>query len=815
MKKSSHLLPYIGRYCLLLPLLLGLAACASESDEVTGAWVEEYGDPPRFLDPVAEPESSKEDGIGVAGPKTSWDSSDYAVWTPTQLWTKVTPEAGLAWPANSGLTWEGKYSAWVASLEKIPAVNGYTTFQLTNPQGKTLPAPALECAEVAIFLRATFAAWYRLPFFMEARDARGRLFLGHFGFRRADGTIYASSPKYKTLYKDYTATWRAGQAWPSDTRLASRGLYGGGDEMTFLPDVNGKPALAGAYFDQLFLDKRVGHYLLSALGWFGSMHLADSANMYHLKPEAMRAGDVLLERFQSSGIGHTIPVMRVKLLESQRREVAIATGSMPRRQPVWEEGNGVTYYFTNAMMGGPGTNGDGEAYAALGGGLRRWRTPLNTGAGTYRNSVLEVDQNSWINSTNLEAIAARCAQFEELLGEMSPATKRDLALGRISVAREALVQHPSSCTSRTRREDAFKDLYRVMSEDFGMSKAQVDSRYRIFADYVLAELEYNKSRSCCWNSTTPAMYDIIMLFNEDLQQQAELVGLCAGQRRVDLPEVAVAAVDRHRLAAVAVVRDRGVLPPRRARAVPAHGLAGDEQLDVLVDDDVETRGGRALPAVEGRRGAEHLGFRWNGELVARQLELGAHRRRREVAHGSLVRVARRREVEVAEGLRAAGAAGAGGRWSRPGSPGGPLGRCFRVGVSRALGLGLDHEPRAVDAEPGLYAFPGRASLPEGSFLAAATRRAVGPWRQIEEQRVSPAARPLRAAAVALGAPQALASKGALAVLRVEARRERQRARDGGEQHRRHRARAAAGGRLSCGSHGHRPPARPLSPPRRG
>jgi len=526
MKKSSHLLPYIGRYCLLLPLLLGLAACASESDEVTGAWVEEYGDPPRFLDPVAEPESSKEDGIGVAGPKTSWDSSDYAVWTPTQLWTKVTPEAGLAWPANSGLTWEGKYSAWVASLEKIPAVNGYTTFQLTNPQGKTLPAPALECAEVAIFLRATFAAWYRLPFFMEARDARGRLFLGHFGFRRADGTIYASSPKYKTLYKDYTATWRAGQAWPSDTRLASRGLYGGGDEMTFLPDVNGKPALAGAYFDQLFLDKRVGHYLLSALGWFGAMHLADSANMYHLKPEAMRAGDVLLERFQSSGIGHTIPVMRVKLLESQRREVAIATGSMPRRQPVWEEGNGVTYYFTNAMMGGPGTNGDGEAYAALGGGLRRWRTPLNTGAGTYRNSVLEVDQNSWINSTNLEAIAARCAQFEELLGEMSPATKRDLALGRISVAREARVQHPSSCTSRTRREDAFKDLYRVMSEDFGMSKAQVDSRYRIFADYVLAELEYNKSRSCCWNSTTPAMYDIIMLFNEDLQQQAEARGQC-------------------------------------------------------------------------------------------------------------------------------------------------------------------------------------------------------------------------------------------------------------------------------------------------
>ncbi|MBM4321143.1 MAG: hypothetical protein FJ125_14640, partial [Deltaproteobacteria bacterium] len=309
---------------LILPLFsLAALPCGCGEEEGTGtggpgdAWPEEYGSPPQELDAVPMPDGSsgKTDGAGVAGPQVAWDTSSHAVWKVSRQWTEVSAEPGLAWPASSGLDWEQKYSAWVASLPKIAAHNGYTTFSLTNPQGQTLPAPVLECAEVAIFLRAIFAAWHRLPFFLEAADRQGRLFLGHFGFRRADGTIYASSPKYQTLYQDHTTSWRAGQPWPSDSKLVARGLYGGGDEVPFLPVVNGQPARAGAYFDKQFLDKRVGHFLLVALAWFGSAHLADQANMYHLKPEAIRPGDVLLERWQRRGIGHTIPITRVIRLE--------------------------------------------------------------------------------------------------------------------------------------------------------------------------------------------------------------------------------------------------------------------------------------------------------------------------------------------------------------------------------------------------------------------------------------------------------------------------------------------------------------------
>ena len=152
-------------------------------------------------------------------------------------------------------------------------------------------------------------------------------------------------------------------------RLKGRGLYGGGDEVEFLPLVNGKTARAGAYFDEIFLNKRVGHFMLLALSWFGSMHLADGANMFHVKADAIKAGDVLLERWQRRGIGHTIPVMRAVWVESDRLELVVATGSMPRRYPKWEEGPAAGRYFKDESAGGPGENSDGDAYAALGGGL--------------------------------------------------------------------------------------------------------------------------------------------------------------------------------------------------------------------------------------------------------------------------------------------------------------------------------------------------------------------------------------------------------------------------------------------------------------
>ena len=67
----------------------------------------------------------------------------------------------------------------------------------------------------------------------------------------------------------------------------------------------------GAFADEIHLNKRAGHFLVLLLDYFGSVNLADSANTYNLVPDKVRAGDVLLERWQRVGIGHTISDMHL------------------------------------------------------------------------------------------------------------------------------------------------------------------------------------------------------------------------------------------------------------------------------------------------------------------------------------------------------------------------------------------------------------------------------------------------------------------------------------------------------------------------
>ena len=482
-------------------------------------WMDEYGLEGPF-DVAAEP--GKPDM--VSGPRTSWEQGD-AVWEIRNQWADVTDEAGLGWSANSGLNWEQKYRAWMAGLETIDRTPSGTSFQITTPYGVTLPAPILECAEVAIFMRATFASWYGLPFYLRASDAGRPIYLGHFGFRKSDGSRFKNTPNFRSRYHDYTSEWNGSGTFPSDSGLRGRGLYGGGDEVPFLPEVDGEPARAGAYFDSLFLNKRTGHFMLMVLSWFGSMHLADNSNMMHIIPEATQPGDVLLERWQRRGIGHTIPVVRVLEPMEGRLDIAVATGSMPRRQPDWEDGADARWYFINQYTGGPGENNDGDRYAVLGGGIRRWRTPTRSGS-VYRAGPVAGEENLIISPSDLETIAARPARFEEIMQEVTPVAMRDASLGRINSARAHLADHPSSCSARERREEGFEALYEVMSEEFNTSKAQVDAQYRVLADYVFAKLVYNQSRSCCWNSTTRGMYEIIMDYAQSEQTAAEQAGEC-------------------------------------------------------------------------------------------------------------------------------------------------------------------------------------------------------------------------------------------------------------------------------------------------
>jgi hypothetical protein len=497
-------------------LVLGSGSTACSGDDEPGGvgsddeWLDEYG-VGYEVDPA--PALGKEDGPGRLGPQTSWDGGPSRVWEVTRQWSDKTPEAGLAWAAASDLDWDQKHSAWLASMPIIRGANDrYDTFELSTPHGRKLPAPVLECAEVAIFLRATFAAWYGLPFYLQASDKGKPLYIGHFGFLGHDGSNFGRSPNFQTRYKDHTRSWQVGQGWPSDDKLRGRGLYGGGDEVPFLDPVAGKEARAGAYFDEIYLNKRVGHFMLLALSWFGSMHLADGANMFHIKAEALRSGDVLLERWQRRGIGHTIPVMRVETNAEGRIEASVATGSMPRRQPRWEGPDQAQRYFTLNYTGGTGENRDGDAYAALGGGIRRWRVAIASGS-RYRNTFLPGGEGAWINDADLSAVGQRPAQFEELMKELTPEEQLQVALGQVDSARDHLRQYPASCSARTNREHAFARLYEVNQELFGEDREATNRQHRTLEDYVFAELEYNASRTCCWNSTTTAMHEIAMDLN--------------------------------------------------------------------------------------------------------------------------------------------------------------------------------------------------------------------------------------------------------------------------------------------------------------
>lgn len=395
--------------------------------------------------------------------------------------------------------------------------SGRVTFTLSTPWGKTLPAPALECAEVAIFLRITFASWFNLPFFLEAADAEGRIYFGHFGMRRAQGR-FARTPDFATRYPDHSD--RAydvahGGAWPEDAELKAKKIPGSYDDAQPMIGAN---AHTGAYFDQLFLNKRVGHFLITTLAYYGSVHLADTRNTYNLSPEAILPGDLLVERWQSRGIGHVLLVMRARqaglIDNAPRMEAELASGSMPRRQPVWETPGASKRTFTNNYTGGPG-------YVQFGGGLKRWRIAKAIN-GRWTNVVPTAERTSWLNSADSDALAARVQRFRDLLVELSPEQKRDVLLEIIEQKRDHLRRYPASCSARIAREDAFDGLYELMQGSFGKDRAQVDRTYRILEDYVFAELDYGTSKTCCWNSSTAEMFDIIMDLNLEHQQQANM-----------------------------------------------------------------------------------------------------------------------------------------------------------------------------------------------------------------------------------------------------------------------------------------------------
>ncbi len=495
---------------------IGFLACSEGPDssvEQLGVNVEDGELGKSLFEPAREADEAKEDSLnGKEGLPSSVDSSSTAVWEVKNQWSdRDTVEAklaGMAWDEDSGLSWDEKYSQWVDQMERREAESYGETFTFTTPFGKTLPAPSLECAEVALFLRATFASWYGLPFFIEARDSQGqRLYLGHFGFRTAQGK-YANSPNFRTSYKDFSdqLDWVDLNGWPRDDRLRKRKLGGSQDDEQ--PAI-GEGAHAGTYFDEIFLNKRAGYFMIYLLSYYGSVNLADPSNTFNITPESITPGDVLLQRWQRRGIGHTLVVKEVSRPEEGFFEVEMVSGSMPRRQPKWENAASSKHSLTASKSGGTELNNDDVPYAKLGGGIKRWRTPVLQ-SDRWTNIVPVEYQRNYVRSNDYARIGARVQSFDDLLVELPPERKREAILERVQSARMHLSMYPASCAARIRREEAFQDLYELERSEFYNDEADVDATYRRLEDYVLSALVYEESKTCCWNSTTNEMYQVIM-----------------------------------------------------------------------------------------------------------------------------------------------------------------------------------------------------------------------------------------------------------------------------------------------------------------
>ncbi len=495
----------------LVCVLLALSSCGTtDADDLDGV---------TELDPG--PPLGKEDSAGIAALPVSGDYTASQAWVVKNQWEDTTtPDAqlaGMAWSANSGLNWDEKFSAWVGSFQQIQSFDAwFQTVTISTPFGKSVPGPKIDCADFALMLRISFAAWYHLPIYLVGYDGSTPVYFGHFGVRTAAGP-WKSAPLY-SQYSDYSnesaAQYTA--SWPQDTALRTRGIAAG-DELPFL----GPGARLGAFLDEIHLNKRAARLVMFAQAYLGSHNMVDSQNTYNLVPEALRTGDVLMFARSRTVDGHTTMVTRVTQLGGGQMQAESVYGNDPPAQPQWQDPGDTFSLFTDEEGGGPVLNtpyGGTTLYSHLNGGLKRFRV-AKAQNGKWFNTWMNADEASWINDTDYDAIGARVARFAELLGAIDPGVQRDQLLAVIAEKRTYLEQHPSSCAARSDRETAFSQLYTLMSANFGMDQPTVDGMYRTtIEDYIFAPLDYAKSRTCCWDHTSQAMTNLILAY--ETQQAA-------------------------------------------------------------------------------------------------------------------------------------------------------------------------------------------------------------------------------------------------------------------------------------------------------
>ena len=140
--------------------------------------------------------------------------------------------------------------------------------------------------------------------------------------------------------------------------------------------------------------------------------------------------------------------------------------------------------------------------------------------GKWTNTWMAADEASWINDSDLDEMRQRPITFGSLLGEVPPEEKVAALLSIVESKREHLRDKPASCAARIKREEAFAAIYDTAQADLGMTKAEVDAMWRHEDDYIFPELVYTKSKTCCWNKSTAQMYESIVAFNQQRQEEA-------------------------------------------------------------------------------------------------------------------------------------------------------------------------------------------------------------------------------------------------------------------------------------------------------
>lgn len=463
----------------IIALALSFGGCATEDNG-------DYTD-----DPFWDEFETSADGWSMGMPDPGWE-----VWEPVHAWTDTAP---------NGETYEEYYGTWLRSIQYNS--NGREV-HYTLADGTVVPAPSLECADSALFLRFLFASEYGLPMFVRGWVDGGWHFFGHFGWLNSSGVRVRN-------YRQHPVDAERGSYAP----LQNRSSYLPDN----LQDYPVEDSTIGEYLDAALTNKRMGYFLQDLWNMIYSGTIVENFNSYYIQPDYIREGDLQMHRYDlTGGIGHTITIQNVERGATGRLiRVDIIQSYMPTLPWVGNGYSELTGYTPNP-----------EVHS----GLRRWRRP-------------ELRNGRWYNMVD-EDVAAWDAEvpdfperFEELFS-MSAADEVAAMIETIEIRRTALVDNPNSCRRREEREAAFANLYELymatpeLYEELGFEneptleeiRPTVDRLHRTIDDFIWSELNYEQARTCHWNPSDTDinndMYEATVEFN---RQVLETYG-CEGIR---------------------------------------------------------------------------------------------------------------------------------------------------------------------------------------------------------------------------------------------------------------------------------------------